>query len=178
MLCALLLPGAPTVMGSKPTSYWVMRPLGSCGSSHLRKIMSSSGVKVRDSAAIPPGTVRERCHGRGENRLCNQIPEFRLQPYHFLTGKLGLLGLSEFQFPHQWIGSDNKPSLTKIKWCDVLKAISYGSTYSWVLKKGSCHFHYYTGCIQQRRMFGWSYFDPVKWFSENINICQRNENKL
>lgn len=40
-----------------PTSYCVMRPLGSTGSSHLRKIMSSSGVKVRDSGAMPPGTT-------------------------------------------------------------------------------------------------------------------------
>ena len=33
-----------------------MRPLGSTGSSHFRNIMSSSGVKVRDSEAMPPGT--------------------------------------------------------------------------------------------------------------------------
>lgn len=38
------------------TSYCVMRPLGSTGSSHFRNIMSSSGVKVRDSEAMPPGT--------------------------------------------------------------------------------------------------------------------------
>lgn len=38
------------------TSYWVIRPLGSTGSSHFRKIMSSSGVKVSDSGAMPPGT--------------------------------------------------------------------------------------------------------------------------
>lgn len=41
------------------TSYWVIRPLGSTGSSHFRKIMSSSGVKVSDSGAMPPGTGRE-----------------------------------------------------------------------------------------------------------------------
>jgi len=41
----------------RPTSYCVIRPLGSTGSSHLRKIMSSSGVKVRDSGAMPPGTI-------------------------------------------------------------------------------------------------------------------------
>lgn len=40
------------------TSYWVMRPFGSTGSSHFRKIMSSSGVNVSDSGAIPPGTKR------------------------------------------------------------------------------------------------------------------------
>lgn len=39
------------------TSYWVMIPLGSTGSSHFRKTMSSNGVKVRDSGAIPPGTM-------------------------------------------------------------------------------------------------------------------------
>lgn len=42
----------------KTTSYWVISPLGSTGSSHFRKIMSSSGVKVSDSGAIPPGTIR------------------------------------------------------------------------------------------------------------------------
>lgn len=40
------------------TSYWVIRPFGSTGSSHFRKIMSSSGVKVSDSGAMPPGTTR------------------------------------------------------------------------------------------------------------------------
>lgn len=40
------------------TSYWVIKPLGSTGSSHFRKIMSSSGVKVSDSGAMPPGTTR------------------------------------------------------------------------------------------------------------------------
>lgn len=43
------------------TSYWVIRPLGSSGSSHFRKIMSSSGVNVSDSGAMPPGTGRH-CH--------------------------------------------------------------------------------------------------------------------
>lgn len=45
-----------------PTSYWVISPLGSTGSSHLRKIMSSSGVKVRDSGAMPPGTAEQKRH--------------------------------------------------------------------------------------------------------------------
>lgn len=45
-----------------PTSYWVISPLGSTGSSHLRKIMSSSGVKVRDSGAMPPGTAEQKTH--------------------------------------------------------------------------------------------------------------------
>lgn len=45
------------------TSYCVIRPLGSTGSSHFRKIISSSGVKVRDSGAMPPGTVgNQRSH--------------------------------------------------------------------------------------------------------------------
>lgn len=44
-------------VGSILTSYWVMRPLGSTGSSHLRKIMSSRGVKVSDSGVMPPGTM-------------------------------------------------------------------------------------------------------------------------
>jgi len=37
----------------------VIRPLGSKGSSHFRKIMSSNGVNVKDSGAIPPGTAGE-----------------------------------------------------------------------------------------------------------------------
>lgn len=41
------------------TSYCVIRPLGSKGSSHFRKIISSNGVKVKDSGAIPPGTARK-----------------------------------------------------------------------------------------------------------------------
>lgn len=45
-------------VGSGLTSYCVIRPLGSTGSSHLRKIMSSRGVKVSDSGAMPPGTIR------------------------------------------------------------------------------------------------------------------------
>lgn len=62
--------------------------------------MSSSGVKVRDSAAIPPGTARERWHGAGESGLWSQIPGFKFQPCHFLVDMLGLLNLSEPQFPH------------------------------------------------------------------------------
>lgn len=48
-----------------PTSYCVMSPLGSTGSSHFRKIISSSGVKVRDSGAMPPGTATGE-----KNNLC------------------------------------------------------------------------------------------------------------
>ena len=62
--------------------------------------MSSSGVKVRDSAAIPPGTARERRHGAGKSKLWNQIPEFRFQLCYFLAGMLGPLSLSEPQLPH------------------------------------------------------------------------------
>ncbi len=35
----------------------MIKPLGSNGSSHFRKIISSSGVKVKDSGAMPPGTA-------------------------------------------------------------------------------------------------------------------------
>lgn len=49
------------------TSYCVIRPLGSNGSSHFRKIISSNGVKVKDSGAMPPGTAgNKRNHSEND----------------------------------------------------------------------------------------------------------------
>lgn len=76
--------------------------------------MSSSGVKVRDSAAIPPGTARERAW-TGGSWLRSQIPELKFQPYHFLTGMLGLLSLSGSSVSSSVKWGDDNSSFTKIK---------------------------------------------------------------
>lgn len=63
------------------TSYCVIRPLGSRGSSHFRKIISSSGVKVKDSGAMPPGTAEnERKHSEySQIHLTNTEYQTQLQ---------------------------------------------------------------------------------------------------
>ena len=51
--------------------------MGSTGSSHLKKIISSNGVKVSDSGAMPPGTAQRKRQNSVLSKVDSTLMNYR-----------------------------------------------------------------------------------------------------